>query len=252
MTIVKEFQSFKTTIPEVLKEANLAEKIVNTKRILIKPNLTTNLPPPVTTPIELVEEVVKYCQDLGSKIIIAEGAGGCETQQAFDDLGYTNLAKKYNLELVDLNRAPRIKKENPNAKKIKEAILPQIAFDSFIINLPVLKEHGEAGMTAAKKNIFGFYLNRKYLTEENGIWKVRENKKFGWWNKSELHWFGVEQAIDDLNQYIKIDFSLVDASIGQLGNEVHGRPCSPPIGKIIAGFDIEEIDKICEGILKSK
>lgn len=250
--IVQSFKSFQITIPQVLKKANLAEKIADQKQILVKPNLTTNLPPPVTTPVALVDEVIKFCQkNSKAKIIIAEGSGGCETQKAFDDLGYTDLAKKYHLELIDLNRAPRVKKENPNAHKIKTAILPKIAFESFIINLPVLKTHSEAGMTAAKKNIFGFYLNQKYLTKTNNIWQVKKDRQFGWWNKSELHRFGVHQAIKDLNTYIKFNFNLVDASVGQLQNEVHGVPCHPPIAKIIAGFNSEKVDQVCAEILEN-
>lgn len=250
--IVKKFASYIETIPEILEDAGLAAKIrayrqagKGQKQILIKPNLTINLPPPCTTSPELVEEVIKYCQkNSRAKIIVAEGSGGCDSEKAFADLGFRDLAGKYKIELLDLNRAQRIEKENPEAEKLVKVLLPKIAFESYIINLAVLKNHGAVKMTAAMKNVFGFYLNKEYTNKE---WFSGS-----WWNKSELHISGVPESIVDLCRYIHFDFNLVDASIGQRKSEVHGQPCDPPIGKIIAGFDAREVDKICAPLLHLK
>lgn len=248
--IIKDFQSYPTTIPLVLRETNLASAIANQKQILIKPNLTLNLPPPITTPVELVEEVVKFCQQHSpAKIIIAEGSGGCDTSQSFQELGYETLAKKYNIKLIDLNKTERIEKENPTALKLKKVALPKIAFNSYIINIPVLKIHGAAKMTAAMKNVYGFYLNSSYLMRA-GEWIVTHGLGKEWWNKSELHLFGVHETIIDLNSYIHFDFNLVDASVGQNENEVHGFPFNPPIGKIIAGNSAKEVDYACAPFLR--
>ena len=260
--IIENFESWAITIPKILDQCNLAEKIAGQQQILLKPNLTINLPPPVSTPVEFVEEVVKFIlKNSKAKIVIAEGAGGCDTQKCFSDLGYEKLAEKYPIELIDLNLAQRIKKENPNAIKLKKVYLPQISFESFIINLPVLKIHSEAKMTAALKNVFGFYLNSNWLMKKVGGlfgrsgegWLATRSSALRrsevWWNKSELHFSGVNNSIKDLNNYIKFDFNLVDASIGQLESEVHGLPCSPPIGKIIAGFDAKKVDIACAPLL---
>jgi len=90
------------------------------------------------------------------------------------------------------------------------------------------------------KNLFGLYLNQKIASV------------FGWWNKSELHHFGVHESIHDLNLYVKSHFVLVDASVGQKGNEITGSPCQPPLGKLIAGFDAKEVDKVCTNLLGHK
>jgi len=257
--IVKKFESYAKTIPEILGEAGLVEKIraypayrtgrrqagKDQKQILIKPNLTINLPPPCTTSIELVEEVIKFCRkNSRAKIIVAEGSGGCDSEKAFGDLGFRDLARKYKIELLDLNQAERIEKENPKALKLKKVLLPAIAFESYIINLAVLKNHSAVKMTAAMKNVFGFYLNKIFIR-----WPATRSFSGGWWNKSELHMYGVPESIIDLCRYIHFDFNIVDASIGQRKSEVHGQPCDPPIGKIIAGFDAHEVDKICAPLL---
>lgn len=239
--LIKDFQSFKITVPLILKESDLKDKIKSQKRILLKPNLTTNRPPTCTTPVELVEEVVKFIKkNSRAEIIVAEGAGGCDTEEAFRDLGYQALAEKLNIELVDLNKAERHELENPKALVLKKVKLPKIVFTSFFINLPVLKEHKAAVITAAMKNLFGLYLNQE---EESAV---------GWWNKSELHSFGVDESVHDLNLYVKSNFVLVDASVGQKGSEVGGPPCQPPIRKIITGFDAKEVDKVCAPLLGHK
>lgn len=43
--LIKKFISYPKTIPKILKEVNLAEKIKNKSQILIKPNLTLADPP---------------------------------------------------------------------------------------------------------------------------------------------------------------------------------------------------------------
>lgn len=235
------FVSFEKSVPEILQKANLAKLIKNQKRILLKPNLTTVIPPPCTTPAELIEEIVKFCRKHSpAEIIVAEGSGGCDTLKAFRELGYEKLAEKYQVKLVDLNREERINKENSQARALKKVKLPKIIFDCFFINVPVLKQHDEGILTCAAKNLFGIYLNSGLI------------KHFmpNWWNKSELHFkYGVQEAVYDLNLYYPADFVLVDASIGQKGNEIHGSSCRPPLKKLFAGFDNLEIDRFCAPFL---
>lgn len=237
-TFPLDFVSCSKSVPKILEKAGLEDLIKNQKKIIFKPNLTTNLPPPCTTPVELVEEVIRFCQkNSQAEIIVAEGSGGCDTQRAFADLGYQELAEKYQVKLVDLNRETRIPLENSKARTLKKVKLPKIIFNGFFINLPVLKQHDSAILTCATKNLFGIYLNDASL-----LGRLTAH----WWNKSELHFkYGVMQSVYDLNLYRPSDFVLVDASIGQTGNEIHGQPCIPPIGKLFAGFDNLEIDRFC-------
>jgi len=227
-----DFKNYPQSVPAILDQANLASRLANQPQILIKPNLTINLPPPCTTPVQLVEEIIKYCRQHQpqAKIIVAEGSGGCETPLAFRELGYDQLPEKYQVELVDLNRADRVEKTHPKAQVLKKVKLPLVIFASYLINVPVLKCHHEAVVTGAMKNLFGLYLNEKpHLVK--------------WWNKSELHGYGVHQSIADLSLYVPKYFTLMDASVGQAESEIHGRPCDPPLGKLLAGEDFKEIDK---------
>lgn len=242
-----DFFSYKKSVGGILKKAGL-DKLVSGKRtIILKPNLTTNLPSPCTTPAELVEEVIKFLQaNSKAKIIIAEGAGGIDTLIPFKDLGYEELSYKYKVILVDLNREKRIHLENDKAKVLKKVFLPEILFNGFLINLPVLKCHDSAVLTCTAKNLFGIYLNRNFIFRCYGFLKCLKTSP----SKSELHFlYGVHPSIYDLNLYCRSDFVLVDASIGQKGNEIHGCACNPPIKKLIAGFDNLQIDKYCAPFL---
>lgn len=235
--LTADFTSFSRSVPEILTKADLKKLIKNQNKIILKPNLTTNFPPPCTTPVEMVEEVIKFCKkNSKAEIIIAEGSGGCDTLTAFKDLGYEELAKNNKIKLVDLNREERIELTNPKARALKKVKLPKILFDGFFINLPVLKQHDEGILTCATKNLFGIYLNEGLI------------KHFmpNWWNKSELHYkYGVQDSIYDLNLYRPFDFVLVDASIGQMGNEITGKPRNPPIKRLFAGYDNLEVDRYC-------
>jgi len=236
-----DFISFAKSVPEILEKSGLKKLLEKQKKIILKPNLTTNLPPPCTTPVQMVEEVIKFCQkNSPAEIIVAEGSGGCDTKTAFGDLGYNTLAEKYQIKLIDLNREERIQLENPQAKVLKKVKLPKIIFDSFFINLPVLKQHDEGILTCATKNLFGLYLNQSLI----GHFLPH------WWNKSELHFkYGVQPSIYDLNLYRPANFVLVDASVGQKGNEIHGQPCQPPLKKLFAGFDNLQVDRFCAPFL---
>jgi len=225
------FKNFAKSVPEVLRKAGLAEKIKKEKRIVLKPNLTLNKKPPTTTPVELIAKVVEFCQkESKAKIIIAEGAGGCPTKKSFADLGYTKMAQEKKVELLDLNKTKRVTLKNNKALIFKKIKLPQVLLNAFLINLPVLKEHNEAKLTCAMKNLIGTYQNKAIFLSRAP------------WSKMDLHRKGLNESIWDLNLYLKSDFVLVDASIGQKGGEINGQPCYPPIGRLVAGFDALETD----------
>jgi uncharacterized protein (DUF362 family) len=208
------------------------------KRIIIKPNLTTNRGPSCTTDKRMVEALINFFYGLGKEIIIAEASGGCETSKCFKELGYTEVAKKYGIELMDLNNAETVLCQDRSAYKLKEFKLPKILSNSFLISVPVLKEHDWAKITCALKNMFGIASGRFYDTEPSSGW-----------NKAGLHSLGVDECIVDINCYRKPDLSLVDARIGQFGNEIYGHAAKPPFNIIFGGFDAVAVDFLAAKLL---
>lgn len=223
-------------LKEVLSEK---ERKGEFERIVLKPNLTTALPAPCTTPAELVEVLVEWFQKNSSnEIIVAEGSGGCDSEIAFEKLGFKEMCKRRRVRLVDLNKAERTVAKSNNALKLKTLKLPKILFNSFLVNVPVLKEHDGAVTTCSMKNLFGIYKNP-------GVLRFLTN----YWSKSKLHVHGVHESIFDLNLHCPISLAVVDASIGQKGNEIHGQAVKPPLKKMIAGFDAVAVDSFCSSLL---
>jgi uncharacterized protein (DUF362 family) len=96
--------------------------------IILKPNLTNDSPPPVTTPVECVEAVWRYCAaHSGAEIAIGEGCGSGRTIETFRANGYEKFARRKKLRLIDFNEEPDARLERPDALQLEELWLPQVA-----------------------------------------------------------------------------------------------------------------------------
>ena len=95
-----KFTTYNSAITTLLDKLNLERKIKNIDKIIIKPNLLENVPPPCTTDVKCVEATVKYIIERkpGINITVIEGSGGCNTWEAFNFLGYSQMAKKYKIK----------------------------------------------------------------------------------------------------------------------------------------------------------
>ena len=231
--VTVDFQSYNTSVAQACDLLDAPSILSQQSAILIKPNLVNDSPHPVTTSPDCCKAVIQYLRKCTqAEIVIAEGAGdpSLETHEIFKRLGYTELATQYNVELIDLNTAPVKHLKNATCPAFPEIYLPEIAFTHFIISLPVLKAHSLATITGTLKNMLGFAPPKYYAGH------------FGTWKKAVFH-KEMQQAILDLNTYRTPDLSIMDASIGLADYHLGGRRCSPPISKILAGFNPVEVDR---------
>ncbi len=153
-----DFESFEKSIKDGLDAIAAHKQIAEQSAILIKPNLTTDSPHPITTSPGCCEVIIEYIRKYSkAEIVIAEGSGDVkyETDEVFRNLGYTAMAAKQGVSLVDLNYGPVKKLKNPACPVFPEMYLPEIAFSHYIISVPVLKAHSLAGMTGSLKNMMG-------------------------------------------------------------------------------------------------
>ncbi len=215
-----------------LEKSGLGKMLDGSQTVLIKPNLVENLAPPVTTPVGMVQKVAEYLLDhlSPSRILIGEGCGATDydTHHAFSQLGYTKLAKKLHLRLVDLNSEKLCRKTNRDCARWPEIYLPELLDDVFLLSMPQLKAHSLAGVTLTMKNMMGCAPPCHY-------------RRGGAWNKAAFH-VNLQEAIFDLNRYRTPDFSLLDASIGMAQAHLWGPPCTPPVNIIAASADPVAID----------
>jgi uncharacterized protein (DUF362 family) len=238
-TAIIDFTTYDKSVAEALARAGANPVLAGQDRILIKPNLVTNVPFPVTTQpgcCESLINAVRACNP-DAEIIIAEGTGdpSCDTMEVFDTLGYTRLAARKQVRLADLNTQALKKMKNPACRRLPEFWIPEIALSRFIISVPVLKVHTLAKITGTLKNMMGFAPPSHY---SGG----------GAWNKAAFH-SRLQEAIADLNRYRQPDLSLVDASVGMADSHLGGRQCDPPVKKLIAGFDPVAVDRAAAGLL---
>ncbi|MCX8125137.1 MAG: DUF362 domain-containing protein [Spirochaetes bacterium] len=147
---------------------DLSQAFANLKpsdKVFIKPNIVfwAKVPFPkwgVITTSAVVHEVVELLKDYGvNYITIGEGIvtlnpNDKETAaHAFDYLGYTSLAKTYNVNIVNIFDRPFKKVSLDNEIEIQ--INADALESDFLINIPVLKTHAQTVVSLGLKNLKG-------------------------------------------------------------------------------------------------
>jgi uncharacterized protein (DUF362 family) len=162
------------------------------RKIVIKPNLITNRPYPVTTPPETVGALIEYFRE-ENEVVIAEGSGFGDTRAIYQDQGYVELAKRYGVRLVDLNRDGFDVLENPEATVLKRFEFPRTLKDSYLISAAALKRHSQARVTLSIKNMLGATIGG---------------------DKGRFHRLGLSESIVDINLYKRPDLAVIDGRLG--------------------------------------
>ncbi|MBW1806472.1 MAG: DUF362 domain-containing protein [Deltaproteobacteria bacterium] len=168
-----KFTDYETSVTEALDAISASDVLPEEGSIIIKPNLINKDGPPVTTNVAIVEAIYKYCRPrTDAEIMIGEGCGEGTTWETFKANGYTDLAERNGIRLVDLNREKTVTLKNDRALQLKHFHIPEVVRDAFVISVPVLKDHSLTVTTISMKNMFGIAPASHYK---------------GAWNKSKLH-----------------------------------------------------------------
>lgn len=235
-----DFRSYKNSVAEVMDRIGIRDILAKQTSILIKPNLINDSPHPVTTPAACCEAIVEYIRTCShAEVVIAEGCGqnNLETYQVFERLGYGRLSESLGVALIDLNTAPLAELSNKACTVFPKMMLPKILFSHFLISVPVLKAHSFSIITGTLKNMMGAAPPEYYAG------------RYGSWKKAAFH-SDMHRAITELNLYRTPDLSLMDATIGLSEYHLGGRRCTPPINKLIAGYDPIRVDREAARLLR--
>ena len=228
-----QFVSYEHSIAQALDLIRAGDRLPREGLIILKPNLTNSSPPPVTTSVQAVEAVYRYCRaHTSAEIIIGEGAGSGRTPDVYSALGYADFAKREGLRLIDFNEAETVELQNPEALQWKTFHLPRIALEAFLISIPGLKDHSFTKTTLAMKNMFGLASAKHYA---------------GTWNKAKLHSPSTDDSVVDVCLYKRPDLSVVDASVALTGGHLAGK--KKAINLILAGFDPVAVDAVGSQLL---
>lgn len=237
---VVDYRSYEESVPVVLDAAGLRDAVVDEAFILIKPNLMGGEPHPHTTHPKCCEALILYLRSCSrAEVAIAEGGAGSEgdTASVFEALGYTAMAARLDVKLIDLGAAPVQKLRDPRCKVFPEMFIPEVALESFLISVPVLKAASATSLSGSLKNMVGLAPPQHFAG------------KFGHWRKAAFHG-DLQEAIVDIARYRIPDMTLLDASVGVAEHGLTGPVCSPPVQKLLAGFDPWAVDRAAAELLR--
>lgn len=191
-------------------------------KILIKPNFNNDLNALTgnSTDLRIILSVIKSLKNREyTKIIIGEGSN-CGINHigidVFKRIGIDKICKEYGVRLVNFNK--------DSSKNIKlfsgEVKCAKTILDAdFVINLPKIKTHVEAGMSCSCKNYMGALIG----TQKR---KMHDN----------LH-----RNIVSLNESINTDLIIADGLIGMEGRGP-GDGIPKKLGVILSGTNVFLMD----------
>jgi uncharacterized protein (DUF362 family) len=209
---------------EALTEMKAEDVLKQCSKILIKPNITVAMPAStgVTTHATLVEGVLQFMSEKGIRNAIIGEGGGCDITQAYEELGFAEIARRYNVPLADFNKEPEVIVKVPEpviqdgfglAKTVTEC--------DCIINVPCLKVHKwESRVTLCMKNMMGCIAR----------------------HRGTMHRDFDKRLMDLLKVTNKCRVNIIDGIVGREGDEIHGS--SVGAGVIIASRDLVAADAV--------
>lgn len=198
------------------------------KRVLIKPNLTTNMSANtgVTTHPRLVSAAAEYIRKSGAEeVVIGEGSA-TRVRPSYENLGFLDFAKDLGVRVVDFWEDELVEVQVPNPLSMKSFQIASTVLESdFILNIPVMKIHsGESQVTLCAKNMMGC------IAREKGFMHTEFNAR-----------------IIDLLKIVRPNVNIVDGIVGMETEEIEGRPVGANV--IVAGKDFVAVDLICSQIM---
>lgn len=198
-----KFRSYSETVPRLLELINLGKELKKHSKIILKPYLS-----PIegdkspSTPVAFTEQVLRFClknKNPVAEVFIAEGADGVDTMDLFHKLGYTKLAERYAVGMIDLNNAEVQSVEQHDFLKFKEIHYPKILKDGFIISLPPLVKDEESTFIGALSNMVGAFPSSHY----KGFFSKKKSKIRKWPMKYSIH---------DILKCKMPEFAVIDSS----------------------------------------
>lgn len=218
----------------LLSACSLAEEIrkkcggkTAAPRIAIKPNLVNPSPAEfgATTHPEVVSGIIEYLTGEGfTELFILEGSWiGDRTSEAFRYCGYEALSEQYGIPLIDTQKDEALLCD---CAGMPIRICKSALDADFLINVPVLKGHGQTRITCALKNMKGVIPNTE---------------------KRRFHAEGLHKPIACLNRHLHQDFIVVDHICGDPESEDGGHPLTKNC--VMAGKDPVLMDAYVAGLL---
>lgn len=172
--------------------------------VVIKPNIGWDKTPDLAanTHPDLVGHMVKLCKEAGAKEITVFDHTCHPWDKCYDKSGIKTAVEKAGGKMVPGNDENfYVEKEIPDAVKLKKPKVHKNILESDVyINMPVLKHHGGAVVTACLKNVMGLI-----------------------WDRGFFHQNDLQQCITDGLLIRKPDLNILDAYTPMMRNGPVGK-----------------------------
>jgi uncharacterized protein (DUF362 family)/Pyruvate/2-oxoacid:ferredoxin oxidoreductase delta subunit len=171
----------------------------NGKRILVKPNITSDEDPcrPITTHPVIVEAVINYLLSKGASVIVGDSPTIDNRKFTGKKSGIRQVVEKSGAQWTRFN-GPTVNRKVGNVTVKVTALIEEV---DLIINLPKLKTHELMYFTGAMKNIYGLV---------PGFNKAIQHSRFP--NRFKMAEFFV-----DFEEAIKPHFHIMDGIVAMEG-----------------------------------
>lgn len=215
-----------TMIRQLIEKTGAMDRLRPDNTVMIKPNLLVSRQNwvGINTDPRIIEALVKFLKDRGvHRITVGDGSGmGYSATKAFEYCGYKDMASRYGLRLVDLERDEFVKKPVRIEGPFKSLEVARTVLEcDFFINVPLMKAHNETLITCSLKNLKGT-MPRSMKTAFHGV---------------NLH-----KAIAQLNNVLLPHLIIVDGLQGDLHSESGHDPVV--MDRIILGTNPVEVDSV--------
>ncbi len=203
------------------------------RRPVIKVNFVSTYTPLSATHIDSVRAIVEFLRDRGENaIVVAEGATMGTTSRGFKEYGYLDLAKEYDLELVDLNEPDSWKMVyvihpdmKPHPLKLAQTMVDP---NNYIISATRIKSHLMVGATLTAKNVI------------MGSIMIMDKGRM---HPSEAGIRMLDYNLFNVMQHLHIDLGVLDGFEGMEGNgPITGEPVDHRVA--LAGTDYVAVDRV--------
>jgi uncharacterized protein (DUF362 family) len=229
------------------------------ERILLKPNLVRDQPFPTTKP-EVVATLARLMKDAGKDVSIGEGSSSIAgfnmvgreefrtrkvsvlepmQRHVFDRLGYTELARRIGIPLVNLHVGEMATVPVPGGLAYPEVQLHRSLVDTDLVcSVPMMKTHALATVSLGMKNLMGLYAGTVYGTVRAEVHSHAADRGSP----------GVAYEILDMVRANKLGLVVVDATKAMEGNgPVDGHVVD--MGLIIAGTNPLATDMVSASVM---
>jgi len=228
-------------------------------RIMLKPNLVFPSPSATTKP-EVIRALAQLMKRARKQVLIGEGSAAAAPfnvkgpevfrtrkpdildpmqQAVFKELGYTDLAQRLGVPLINLHSGAMVEVKVPDAFVFPTLTLHRSLTDiDLLCSVPMMKTHQLAQVTLGIKNLVGVFPGAVYQSVRGAMHD----------EAAKVEPSGTAAAIVDMLRANKLGLVVVDASMAMEGNG----PSQGPVVKmdlIVAGTDPVATDIVASSIM---